>query len=220
MRCCSCLHNAYTLQVMPLWAVLNMVMIACAVLTCSARFRTALLLLTAACHAPDLLVTPASISAVERHLIQHLPLSQTNTTALQAMPFLAMVTFTLMVCTVANMLSTVQGHFAHAMRLNAKLVILISCASGIVSSAMLVALTRLIRRKMVVAMQNDNLPDNLKALGKVRQLCRGLAGAVVCRLLGNLLQASLQQQDWCCRSAAAILPAAGQRAPAGGAWLP
>ena len=86
------------------------------------------------------------------------------------MPFLAMMTFTLMVCTVANMLSTIQDHIAHMLRLDAKLVILISCAGGIVCSAALVALMPVVHRRMEAALQSDSLPGNLKALGKVRHL--------------------------------------------------
>ncbi len=118
-------------------------------------------------------MTPASIPAVDRHIIRHLSSSQTGTSALQAMPFLATVTITLVVCTIANMLSTVQGHIARMLRLDAKMVILISCAGGIVSSAATFVFTRLFYRKMEVALQMDSQPDSLKALGKVRQLCRG-----------------------------------------------
>ena len=106
------------------------------------------------------------------------------------MPFLATLTFTLVVCTVANMLGTVQGPIAHALNLDAKMVILISCAGGLVSSAAMFVFTRLIHRKTEVALHMDSLPDNLKASGKVRQLCRGLAGPAICRPLGHLLQAS------------------------------
>ena len=176
MHRCSCLHDAVASQAMPSWAVLSMVILACAMLTRPAQSGTILHLCSAAYHTPDLLVAPASICCVERHTIWHLSTSHIGATALQAMPFLAMVTFTLVVCTIANMLSTVQGKVARMLRLDAKMVILISCASGLVSSAAIFVFTRLIYREMAVALQVDSLPDSLKALGKVRQLRRGLAG--------------------------------------------
>ena len=207
------LMPAYCLcmQAMPLWAVLNMNRIACAMLTCSAQPSTMLLQLTAAHHAPALPLKPASISAVERHTVRQLSSSRAGTTALQAMPFLAMVTFTLVVCTIANMLSTVQDHFAPALNLDAKMVILISCTGGMVCSALLVALTPMVHRKYEAALQSDSQQDKLKASGKVRQLCRARR-AVVCRPAwqsSTLLQAGLQQQVWCYCSAAYQLPAAG-----------
>ena len=142
-------------------------------------------------------MTPASIPAVDCHIIRHLSSSHTGTPALQAMPFLATVTITLVVCTIANMLSTVQGHIARMLRLDAKMVILISCAGGIVSSAATFVFTRLFYRKMEVALQMDSQPDSLKALGKVRQLCRGLGEG--CHLqaawqANNLLHANLQHE--------------------------
>ena len=101
------------------------------------------------------------------------------------MPFLATLTVALVVSTMANMLSTVQDHFAHVVNLDAKMVILISCAGGIVCSVALVALTQMVHRKMEAALQSDSLPGTMKASGKVRQLCRGLTGPVICRLLGK-----------------------------------
>ena len=92
------------------------------------------------------------------------------------MPFLATVTFTLVVCTIANMLSTVQDHYVHVLNLDAKMVILISGAGGIVCSVGLVAATPMIHSKMEAALQSDNQQDKLKASGKVRQLRTKLAG--------------------------------------------
>ena len=92
------------------------------------------------------------------------------------MPFLGTLTFALVVSTIANMLSTVQDHYAQVLNLNAKMVILISCAGGIVSSAGLVAVTPMVHRKMEAALQAESRPDNLKALGKVWRLCRGVVG--------------------------------------------
>ena len=112
------------------------------------------------------------------------------------MPFLATLTFALVVSTIANMLSTVQDHYAHVLNLDAKMVILISCIGGVVSSAILVALTPMVHRKMEAALQSDSQSDNLKASGKVQQLCRGCAG-VVCK------------QVLCYRCVAAKMPAPG-----------
>ena len=93
------------------------------------------------------------------------------------MPFLATLTFALVVGTIANMLSTVQDYYADMLNLDAKMVILISCAGGIVSSAVLVALTQTVQRKMEAALQIDSRPEVLKAFSKVRQLCRRLSPA-------------------------------------------
>ena len=118
------------------------------------------------------------------------------------MPFLATMTFTLVVCTVANMLSTVQADSTHVLRLDAKMVILISCAGGIVTSAILVALTPMVHRRKEAALQSD-----MKASGKVRQLCWGCSGgcclqaacnsrhiAIALLLLEYMQQASVHKQ--------------------------
>ena len=125
------------------------------------------------------------------------------------MPFLATVTIALVVSTIANMLSTVQDHYAHVLNLDAKMVILISCAGGIFCSATLVALPPMVHRKMEAALQSDSRRDNLKALSKVRQPCRGWDRLQAAWQPSDLLQTSLQQQECCYRSAAAKLPAAG-----------
>ena len=191
-----------------LWA-LNLVAVACAVLTCSAQRRTTVFPLTGADHVPALLTTPARTSAVERHAVWHLSPSQIGTTALQAMPFLATLTFALVVCTVANMMSTVQGHTAQLLHLDAKMVILISCAGGLVSTAGLFVFTRPIHRKMEVALHMDSLPDNWKAWGKVRQLCRGWLELSPAGRLAICCGPALQQQVWCCHCAAGQVPATG-----------